>query len=115
MKFNVVVLAQGQQSRLPGIDRAKQLLPLPACGGVTILQRTLIQLALMKLEECSVKVIADERIARHPSWTAPPQRLAEALYRPDFDVTIETLKDPGNSSLKGLARYCAGPVHQARK
>lgn len=43
MKTHVIILAQGQQKRLPALTVAKQMLHLPACGGTPILHRTIRQ------------------------------------------------------------------------
>lgn len=101
---HVIILAQGRQTRLPALPVAKQLLPLPACNGTPILYRTMRQLWHLLP---GVKTL-DDRVTV-VSWLPVMERLQfeavtigdDARYFPEVD----TLSDPGNSSLKGIARY----------
>ena len=109
MSIHVVILAQGTQKRLGAMRGPKQLLPLPACGGVPILLRTLRQLGLMGLcgpmdgHSNTTTVVswalvqrATDRMARE--GTVHARRVGQSW-------TWHELPDPGNSSLKGIARY----------
>jgi hypothetical protein len=92
----VIILAQGTQSRLGHAHGLKQLLPLPACGGMSIMGRTAIQCRSFVTRDDIVMVTWPEvamglRASSHP-WSWPADR-------------VVTLPDPGNSSLKGIARY----------
>jgi len=92
MTAEVIILAQGTQQRLGMQHGYKQLLPLPACG-VGILHRTLCQLSIF----CpSVQVTL-------VGWSQVTSELASLAF--PFGVRQVELADPGNSSLKGIARY----------
>lgn len=107
----VIILAQGEQRRLPDLKVPKQLLKLPACGDVTILRRTLVQVArilhynLRRDPEAgpSVTVVCGDVIANemHADINEP--------IRP----RLVTLGDPGNSSLKGIHRYLTDTTTRA--
>jgi len=92
MTTEVIVLAQGTQQRLGMQHGYKQLLRLPHCG-VPILHRTLCQVARLN-PAVSVTLVG------WPQVTAPMADLAWP-----FGITQIELPDPGNSSLKGIARY----------
>jgi hypothetical protein len=104
MTTHIIILAQGRQTRLPALPVAKQLLPLPACNGTPILYRTMRQIWHLLP---GVKTLDDRVIA--VSWLPVMERLqreavvigGDERYYPNVD----TLSDPGNSSLKGIARY----------
>lgn len=90
---NVIILAQGQQSRLPELAIPKQLIPLPDCKNTPILERTFCQLSIMR-PSAHITLVADDRV------------IEKAMkFSASSKVTFCTLKDPGNSSLKGLYRY----------
>jgi hypothetical protein len=92
---HVIILAQGTQKRLGNAHGYKQLLPLPACGNVPILIRTLRQLAMMFKSWTATIVTWDALIAAvPPTWQ---------LFVNSFEHV--QLLAPGNSSLKGIARY----------
>jgi len=99
-----IILAQGTQQRMGDAHGYKQLLPLPACGNVPIMMRTLRQVAHMyrapassstKTPSCVVTIVAWNSLiaAVPPSW----QGLVNCF-------THTQLHAPGNSSLKGIAR-----------
>lgn len=96
----VIILAQGEQRRLPDLKVPKQLLKLPACGGVTILRRTLIQVGyiLNRSMDRSVTVVCGDAIRAE---------IVADINEPIRPRTF-TLRDPGNSSLKGIHRYLTG-------
>lgn len=96
MNTHVIILCQGDQKRLPELHRPKQLLPLPACGDTLLLGRTLEQ--LYKLLQRDVTAITI--VARHDPF-------ADFWMREAFRPDVVELDDPGNSSLKGIARYLA--------
>jgi hypothetical protein len=105
MTTDVIILAQGSQKRmgtsLVGGVEYKQLLPLPACGGVSILARTIRMLANIGLVGQRVHVACDSRLGI---------RLDDELKRVHGAVPIPdyfALHNPGNSSLKGLDRALA--------
>lgn len=88
----VIILAQGTQSRLGHAHGLKQLLPLPACEGMPIMGRTAIQ--------CLAFTASDDiHIVTWPEVSTSETMPAWTLTR------VVTLGDPGNSSLKGIARY----------
>lgn len=113
MNTHVIILAQGNQSRLGDYAHVpKCLLRLPACNSTTILHRTLTQLWMLMdgignqgsnhhrvtvVSWYEVKKVLDAHPVRAGDWR--PQALL--TFRPSFD----SLVDPGNSSLKGIARY----------
>lgn len=89
---HVVILCQGQQSRLPALLTKKQLLPLyrrPDGSEMTILSRTIAQVRSYLPTTARITVIGDSTFA------STCRNVAELC----------TLGDPGNSSLKGLERY----------
>jgi hypothetical protein len=119
---HVIILAQGNQSRLPGLIAPKQMVPLPACGDVPVLARTcrLIFEILGQPREATLQSAFPDDPRPVPvglvsdrvtivTW-AP---LVEHLIRHGmpiggkmlFTPHAEGLLDPGNSSLKGIARY----------
>lgn len=97
----VIILAQGEQRRLPDLKVPKQLLELPACDNVTILERTLLQVRRI----CS----SNGTELRNPMVVAGDAiRLHARSLRPMWIPNVFTLDDPGNSSLKGIHRYLTG-------
>ncbi len=116
MNTRVIILAQGEQKRLPNLAIAKQMLPLPACDGTPILYRTLRQLwhlmggiGVDAEHDHEVVVVAwyplMEQLIRTPV-------IVKQLFHPSgaaadwkFSPKVDSLADPGNSSLKGIARY----------
>ena len=104
MTTEVIILAQGTQKRMGPGACYKQLLPLPACNGVPILVRTLIQLGVRRL---SVTIVTWSPIMRAmdvPYAEIEPWR-AILRARPLPNVHHVELETPGNSSLKGISRY----------
>ncbi len=107
MNTRVIILAQGEQRRLPDLTVAKQMLPLPACGNVPILHRTLRQLA-------AFAPLPDDGILVAHVITWEP--LATDLMgfqlptpSPSWLLCTTTLEKPGNSSLRGMAQVTALP------
>lgn len=87
----VIILAQGTQSRLGHAHGLKQLLPLPACDYMPIMGRTAVQcLSFVRSADITLLTWPEVLNGTMPSWTIP---------------RIVTLPDPGNSSLKGISRY----------
>jgi hypothetical protein len=111
VKTHVIILCQGKQSRLPGLPVAKQMLPLPACGDVPILHRTIRQLwRLLGMAEA----VADSPITVVGSLAMSESLISayggvrvddSVIYHPN----TQTLRDPGNSSLRGIDRYLSLP------
>jgi hypothetical protein len=121
---HVIILAQGAQTRLPMFElphTPKQLvcLQIPVATGihkygVSILTRTLRQLALLLANEVHVTTVVGwpsiaEHYAKHPVIVSSEDgqthfgvgtRLT-VRYMPEF----VSLPDPGNSSLRGLGEY----------
>jgi hypothetical protein len=97
--INIVILAQGTQKRLGNACGPKQLLSLAACVGAPILVRTLRQLGtLAASHDIDITVVTWKDV-----WVQLVMRFADAQ---DSANHVE-LADPGNSSLKGIARYLA--------
>lgn len=96
MTINVIILAQGSQTRLPNLSFPKQLLQLPDCADAPILERTLRQLEVIA-PSAVITLVASQRI------------IQEAIkFSNKSSLIFCTLADPGNSSLKGLDRYFKG-------
>lgn len=93
----VIILAQGNQTRLRGLSGYKQMQPLPSCGGAPILARTLQQLCRIVNERSTITMVA---------WPGLGQfelRGQSGESAPEYRHV--TLPSPGNSSLKGISRY----------
>jgi hypothetical protein len=128
----VIILAQGQQRRLPALAVPKQLLRLRMCDTHTILDRTLFQLAVLldapivedfdshvDTSSSRVTVVCEGALRDHlhgvaeQSLPVADQSILNARtrvwYETDRVLSIEhqTLPDPGNSSLKGISRALA--------
>ena len=109
-KTNVIILAQGEQKRLPNLVQPKQMLRLPACADTPILYRTLAQVSML-CPELAPHTWTTGTLVSVVSWLP----LAEQIMRDTLPVaknramSVEaaTLLDPGNSSLKGLSRFLA--------
>lgn len=104
MPTQIIILAQGVQSRLPDLDVPKQWLPLTACGGAPILQRTLMQ--AWTLLKCQVGDLPDITVV---GWHALREQIRWGMgvkVSPDTWFTPHTyeMHEPGNSSLKGIHR-----------
>lgn len=99
--MRVVILSQGQQSRLgdPKLVGYKQLLPLQACAGAPILLRTYRQL-MARPDSFDVVLVAWPEILAGLAGS-PMQRDPFIEYRNH----LVTLAVPGNSSLRGIHRY----------
>jgi len=104
----IIILAQGTQARMGGRGVGwKQLLPLPLCNGVPILVRTLVQLQGF-LKSMSITVVTWDALFRDADMThgarEPWRDVVSGKIDPATLRHVE-LADPGNSSLKGIARY----------
>jgi hypothetical protein len=104
--IEIVILAQGAQRRLGNHAGPRQLLPLPSCGGAPILSRTLRQLGEMYLQESAAH---PRDLPSAPVVTVVAESsLTDALFKvakwPIYTASVE-LPVPGNSALKGIARY----------
>lgn len=111
MTTAVIVLAQGKQTRLPDLKVPKQLLkldrgsidPLGSAPAIPIIVRTLKQLRTLRGELAELPVVVcDGDLAfylQHEETTSPKM------------CRVTTLAEPGNSSLKGIARclHLKGP------
>lgn len=105
MRTRVIILAQGSQRRLGLGYPFKQLLPLPACGNVPILGRTLRQLGDPFARPSDVTVV---------TWEALIKQFPEGWAGLVAQTRYAQLADPGNSSLRGLSRYLEqDPDHDA--
>lgn len=104
---HVIVLAQGEQSRLPNLlGYPKQALRLPACGYVPIITRTLRQVAMISgIRPTRITVVATPVlqgcIDLRPELTGVDPNIVDYIQ----------LAAPGNSSLKGIARYLEGTAY----
>lgn len=113
---SIIILAQGQQSRLPNMPRPKQLLPLYGCNRVPLLERTIRQIwSFCTIGSTTLTIIGWPQIKlhfeEHPvTFYSGDDDEDYVKYRPE----VISLDDPGNSSLKGLARYMVA-VEGARK
>lgn len=108
--LDAIILAQGTQQRLGHAVGRKQLLPLPACGGLPIMARTVKQLlAYGRVHPVRVTVVTWPDVIHDPAWLraiqSTPCAHSEALQANDVQLRYVTLSNPGNSSLKGIARY----------
>ncbi len=108
MITEIIILAQGSQKRLGMARGYKQLLPLPACGGMPILTRTLHQISSNMLRDPSITLVASNELMDG----IPGGDGFATISRVDTHVVLQ---DPGNSSLKGISRYLAvrGTDHKA--
>lgn len=98
--MEVIILAQGTQRRMgPGVDY-KQLLPLPACGGVPIMLRTCRQIDAMGWSGVAHEGAPLVQTKTIITWAPVMRRLQQ-----DVVAMHVELADPGNSSLKGIHRY----------
>lgn len=115
MKTDVIILAQGMQSRLPQLTVPKQWLPLPACADTPILQRTIVQLwelaggatiapeqfgEVFDLSNWRVTVIGWPDLHRRIGLARIGVRMTGGKTGLYFPCALQ-LEDPGNSSLKG--------------
>jgi hypothetical protein len=91
MSTEIIILAQGTQQRLGMQHGYKQLLPLPACGGVSLIARTLRQVTTLFVEP-AIAIVGWESLCRD-------------LRLERYTASFHELANPGNSSLKGVARY----------
>lgn len=105
---HIVILAQGEQKRLPNLlGYPKQGLRLPWCDHTPLMVRTLRQLQIMCPDAC-ITVICGAIL----------RGVVESYQLPDFDTgtvqqpglfarraTFVELAQPGNSALKGIARF----------
>jgi len=111
-KRHVIVLAQGQQNRLPELPCPKQMMALPLCAGVPIIARTLMM--VRELDPIARITVVCKRGMYEPMFHWRPRAAApddgNALDKVlqlagDIELEQHELPDPGNSSLKGLGRY----------
>lgn len=108
MSTEVIILAQGAQPRLGNHHGPRQLLFLPACG-VPILYRTIRQCYHL-LDHLSWPTVVTwpEVAAVSRSWNVQCCNGVVAAAH-------HTLPDPGNSALKGIARYLELREQQGRR
>ena len=104
--LHVVILCQGQQTRLHDLPRPKHMLMLPACNYTLIIERTLCQLAMLGVQYATV--VCEGALQRWVDGLAQQEvdghgPLAALRYHPV--VLSHRLIDPGNSSLKGVVAY----------
>ncbi len=104
MTTEVIILAQGTQKRMGLGAGHKQLLPLPACGNTPILVRTLWQLERQHHDHTPLHVTI---VTWRDLYTAIETEVGVA-------VDMVQLPDPGNSSLRGIARYLQIRGHRHR-
>lgn len=108
MLTKIIILAQGTQQRLVGVTTPKCLLPLSACNDAPIVGRTLRMLYAIegdhprnKFEISGITLV---------SWAEVFEGMTREATRFSSPAMIAynkvSLPDPGNSSLKGIARYC---------
>ena len=95
MSTSVVILAQGDQKRLPDLRIPKQLIALPACGKTPILDRTLRM--VYELAGIHPMVVGWPHFVDHYTIHPVKTSMGETV-RP----LVVTLDAPGNSSIKGL-------------
>jgi hypothetical protein len=99
MVTEIVILAQGQRLGAHGLA---PLQPLPYCGGVPVLCRTIRQVNLLQAGSPDgmwwPKVVTWGDVKVATSW---PNEDGRFTVTPSYDV----LPEPGNSALKGIARY----------
>lgn len=110
MLTHVIILAQGTQQRLIGCSTPKQLLPLPACGGTPIVARTMGMVGRL-LRAWPEQAHLVTMVTWHEVWRDLPHPWTGT----GLAIELVSLLDPGNSSLKGIARYLDGPrekLHQ---
>lgn len=115
MSTHVIILAQGQQTRLQSVlDFPKQLVPLRGPLGdkrePRILTRTLRQISeLLAYNQHITTVVSWAEIHQH--YAAHPIRIPNVPYNgmnPEplrYVPEFTSLVDPGNSSLLGLKKY----------
>lgn len=115
MTTHVIILCQGQQKRLPELAIPKQMLRLPACGDTPILYRTLRQVSHLAPDAddpvgspFKVTVVAWLPLAEQVMMDELP-----LLEGRNLTLGVHTLADPGNSSLKGIARFLRDPSQHA--
>jgi hypothetical protein len=96
MRTEAIILAQGTQERLRGMSGYKQMLALPECGGVPIMARTIQQLCRHLGAGDAITTVA---------WPQLGNIELVGTGGPLPEYRHVTLPEPGNSSLKGIARY----------
>ena len=111
MTTEVIILAQGTQKRMGPGAIYKQLLPLPACGNVSILVRTIRQLDLYDRAQRDLGSHVHITLL---TWRDLYQAMEGLPELDELDEDMIQLPNPGNSSLKGIARYLElrGPRHR---
>lgn len=125
---HVIILAQGQQTRMGALKVPKQLLVLPAhsaaqAPNVTILERTLAQVGMKLMGNAATGSNATKLLEPHTVTLVADRRIDEYYlrghiplpYTGEFGEDSEmrfcinpgryTLPDAGNSSLVGLSRF----------
>ncbi len=110
MDNEVIILAQGPENRLAG-QWAKhgvnapipEMQPLLSCGGYSILSRTIRQVFHLSFH------------ARWPSVVSWHQHRAVRCCRATVSPAGFVLPEPGNSALKGIARYLELREQQGRR
>lgn len=112
MATRVIILAQGTQSRLGTLPVAKQLLELPACGDTPIMHRTIRQLTRLSwpVPPGERQFLDGHDIVTVVCWLSMSEELVRRGVRAEYPANpatryypdTMTLKEPGNSSLKGI-------------
>lgn len=112
MAHLVVILAQGEQKRIPELKIPKQLVSLPACGNMPILDRTLRMVYSLRGAETSLDIVGWPHFVDH--YKVHPiafhYREGGEGWSHAIRPNVVTLDDPGNSSLKGMNRYLLRPA-----
>jgi len=93
----IIILAQGTQERLGHHLGPKQLLALPRCGNIPIMCRTTRQ--AWQRSDWWPTIVTWPHVRAGLSWSAPDGE------RKTITPAYVSLPEPGNSSLKGIARY----------
>lgn len=112
MRTKIIILAQGTQQRLVGVTTPKCLLPLFACNDAPIVGRTLRMCWSMESGETPMRARDNFQLDSITlvSWAEVFEGLTREATRLSSPAMIAynkvSLPDPGNSSLKGIARYC---------
>lgn len=99
MDTEVIILAQDERGDRGFGGTPRQLSRLPACEGCPVLQRTIRQ--VRRLSTWWPTLIAWENIA------------ADVAF--DSGIACHVLPEPGNSALKGIARYLELRERQGRR
>lgn len=123
--LHVIILAQGQQSRLPDLQIAKHLLPLG--NGETILGRTLRMVsqmaphatitpiapvttakAISRRQRATTLSLDDRSVSLVSIDDHRPGAFQDPAWRGDRQIEVVTLAAPGNHAVAGLQGYLRG-------